>query len=205
MRFLPAPPGIVRCPKCGLGVPGETWSGPGAHTCPSCRSEVSVRLFPALRRTPPPSEAGERAVPGDAVCFFHGEKKAERACDRCGRFLCALCDLPVGARHVCPACLESGMESGERLPELVTARLSWGRLALSIAVLPLAVWIFIWPFLVFTAPAAIFCALYGWRKPPSLVHGRRRAGAIVALIVSLAELTGLLLFFVLIWKAARHG
>ena len=30
------------------------------------------------------------------------------ACDNCGRFLCSLCDVDIGAGHQCPACLESG-------------------------------------------------------------------------------------------------
>jgi hypothetical protein len=60
-----------------------------------------------------PGRAAEAAlVAGEAICFFHPTKKAVVPCDRCGRFLCALCDLPMGSAHFCPPCLEAGSRGG---------------------------------------------------------------------------------------------
>ena len=192
MRFTPAPPGIVRCPKCGLGAPGEVWTTSETAVCTGCRSRLRVRTFPALQQLTT-ARSGEAALTGEAECFFHPEKKAERVCDRCGRFLCALCDLPIGARHLCPACVESGLGTSEAVPELVTRRTNWGRFALALTFVPFV------PFFTMLAPAsalaAIGCAVYGWRKPPSLVHGRARLSAIAAILIGLAEIAGLRGFF----------
>jgi hypothetical protein len=92
------------------------------------------------------------------------------------------------------------MEKEAPLPELLTRRVSWGRLSLLVAFLPI---ILGGPFLFFiffiTAPAAIFCAIYGWNKPGSLVHGRRRFSAIVGVLLALAEIAALVALGRLIW------
>jgi hypothetical protein len=177
--------------------------GETLRECDRCRQFLRISVFPALRSAPPlPTRSGERAMEGDATCFFHPEKRAERPCDRCGRFLCALCDLPVGARHLCPSCLKAGPEEIVALPELVTRRLSWGRLSL---ILSLMVFIpFFNLFFWLSAPAAVFAALYGWSKPGSLVHGRRPVSAIFGLLLGLLQVGGVAFFFYNLWLESTH-
>src|SRR3954470_7399428 len=129
------PPGQVSCSSCSAVLSGPWVEGEeNTITCPRCREELRISVFPPLFTQSTPAEsAGNRAMEGEATCFFHPEKRAERPCDRCGRFLCALCDLPLGARHLCPACLKSGAEQDAALPELVSRRVSWGRMALLLA------------------------------------------------------------------------
>ena len=86
-------------------------------------------------------------------------------CGRCGRFLCALCDLDIGGRHLCPACVADGpplttatTASGERTAggELANERFLYDRMALTLAAAPL---LFLWPVTLFTAPVALFYAV----------------------------------------------
>jgi hypothetical protein len=191
----------VRCPQCRTALAPDSWAGGAPVRCPGCRSELFARAFPLLAQPPPanPGGAGERAIAGEAACFFHPEKRAERSCDRCGRFVCALCDLPMGGRHLCPACLSSGLEK-EKLPELVARRLVWSHLAFSLSWVPLVIGWATWPVLFFTGPVAIGVAIYGWNKPGSLVHGRRRWLALLAIVLGLAQLGGVVAFILFLWN-----
>ena len=93
------------------------------------------------------------------------------------------------------------------MPELITRRVNWGRFALALAAVPLLFLIpapFLFPFLLATATGALGCALYGWRKPGSLVTGRARVCAVAAILLSLAELGGVAALVILVWKAQRY-
>ena len=71
-------------------------------------------------------------VEGEAACFYHPGKRATVPCGVCGRFLCALCDLELNGRHVCPACLETSRRKGD-LRNLDTRRMLYDSAALSLA------------------------------------------------------------------------
>ena len=121
------------------------------------------------------------------MCFFHPENRAAVSCDRCGRFICAVCDMQLGVRHLCPTCLSSGL-GAEKLPELVVRRFLWADTALLIGIVPLLFFIF-FPAFIVTGPAAVFCAVFGWKRPGSLPRGRRHWAAVVGLIGGLVQLT----------------
>jgi hypothetical protein len=186
----PIPPSSVACPGCGFALPLDTLSRENETACPQCRAILSGGLFPAFwQPTSAPQSLADHAAEGDAVCFFHPENRAALSCDRCGRFLCTVCDMPLGTRHLCPTCLSSGL-TGDKLQELVVGRFQWADTALLLGGLPLLVCIFVWPVLIVTGPAAIFCALFGWKKPGSLPRGRRRWAAVVGLVCGLLQVAG---------------
>jgi hypothetical protein len=186
-----APPAgqAMRCPKCSLSLEAAVF-GPGTWVeCPACRSQLSATIFPAMTNPPDAvtSATGERAIDGEAVCFFHTEKRAAVSCQRCGRFLCTLCDVPFGGKHLCPSCLDSA-----KLPELLSRRLIWGQLARILGVWPLLGVLICLPFwfmVIVSGPAAVFVALWGWKKPPSLVHGYRRGAAVIGIIGGLIQIS----------------
>ena len=105
-------------------------------------------------------------------------------CDGCGRFLCALCDLELDGRHLCPACLQSAKKKGG-IPQLDNRRTIYDSAALSLGLLPLI----LWPLTLVTAPAAIWLAILSFFRPSSVVP-RTRIRAYLALVVGLLELTG---------------
>jgi hypothetical protein len=103
-------------------------------------------------------------MPDQATCFFHADKAFQACCHRCGRFVCALCDLQLGAEHVCPTCFERGRaQSG-----LDGGKAEWRHrdvLYDSIAVTIGWAWIIFWPSFVAALPAVIFLHLK-YRKAP---------------------------------------
>jgi hypothetical protein len=149
-----APPpiglGAVPCPSCGGDVvPLE--SDTGWQSCPSCANRLQACFWPVVRL----NTNAAAALSDQATCFFHPEKAFQACCQRCGRFVCALCDLQLGAEHVCPTCFERGRaDSGPEaakaewryrdvLYDSIAATVGWG-------------WILFWPSIVAAIPAVIF-------------------------------------------------
>lgn len=141
--------------------------------------------FPALTR---PVAAGVQAAPmieNGATCFFHPRNAAHVPCDDCGRFLCALCDLPLGGRHLCPSCIETAVRKPTENP-WSSNRFLWGRAALIASLGPVLFYPF--TFLTFlTAPAALVLCILWWKKPGSLTGGGRLS-LVLALIFSVAQI-----------------
>jgi ribosomal protein S27E len=196
----------IRCPQCGKALTADSW-GAGTETvaCPGCGSELGAQIFPAIAQPAPANATGERATEGEAVCFFHPEKKAALSCERCGRFLCELCDLPLGVRHLCPACIGGGIGT-EKLPELITRRVCWTRVSLLLGLLPpvVALSVVFSPVLVVTGPGAIIAGVYSWNKPGSLVRGRRRWEAALGMVLGLFQVGLVGWSIVFVWKVTPH-
>ena len=173
-----------RCPACENALPPDSLGREAGVTCHACHAPLEVEVYPALGR---PLGAGiepaRASSEGDSTCFYHEGYRAAVPCDACGRFLCGLCDLLIGDRHLCPECLHRSVQT--RAPQMTNERFLWDRFALSLAILPvLTIYL---PLL--TAPAAIGISLRHWRTPGSLVsHGRWRF--IVALVLATLELGG---------------
>jgi hypothetical protein len=151
--------GTVVCPGCNGDVaPVETaarW-----QICPFCEKRLHIRLWPAIRR----NTNAAVAMAEQATCFFHPDKAFHACCQRCGRFVCALCDLQLGAEHVCPTCFERGRaDSG-----LIGARAEWRHRDVLYDSISLTLgwsWIIFWPVIVAAFPAAIFLHAK-YRKAP---------------------------------------
>ena len=130
------------------------------------------------------------------------------ACDRCGRFLCGLCEVQIGEKHYCPACLSAGRAErsdssdggGRGLPHLDAERMSWDRLALALAIYPA----FLFWVPIVTAPMVIVLVYRHWRTPVSLVR-RGRARFVAAAVLAVVELAGLATMFVFMAAAIAAG
>ncbi len=180
-----APP----CPKCKVPLSSIGEAGEGA--CGACATALQFVLFPARHRARPVAKA-VRSLDGDATCFFHAQNQAVTACDGCGRYVCAVCEVPgEEGRKLCPPCVSAGRKKVvEKADEMVT----YDVLASTLALLPLLAW----PVTLLTAPAAIVVAIYGWRKPRSLVRpGSTRF--IVAIVVSSLVIFGWVGFGIALW------
>ncbi|MCE5277948.1 MAG: hypothetical protein ABFD92_00855 [Planctomycetaceae bacterium] len=171
-----APESVVRCGKCYSPLPAEACNRSDATRCPSCGTAQMAWVFPAAQR---PHEAGRsgRTLLGEdqASCFYHPNKQASVPCDRCGRFLCDLCDVRVGQHHYCPQCLD---QPAQGMVDLQNSRVLYDKICLSVAILPLALGVF--PSLL-GAPAAVVLCFIFWRRPPSMLggSGARRLLALV--------------------------
>ena len=193
---MPAAAQPIACPKCRAVLGAEFFNQPAWQPCPSCATELRVEIFPALFREEIVTPAERVLVAGDAGCFYHPEKKAAVVCEGCGRFLCALCDLDFNGQHLCPSCLEAGRQKG-KIEKLQTTRTRHDRIALVLALLP----VLIFYFTIFTAPAALFYALWHWKSPGSIAPNHRRLNLIAAIIVASLEIAGWIAFFT--WLVIR--
>jgi hypothetical protein len=151
--------GTVACPNCG-GAVTPTEAPSGRQSCPYCEERLRIRAWPVARQ----KTNAASAMPEHATCFFHPEKAFEACCQRCGRFVCALCDLQLGAEHVCPTCFErgrtdTGLHGGtaewrhrDILYDSIAVTIGWG-------------WVLIWPLIVAALPATIVLHVK-YRKAP---------------------------------------
>lgn len=163
-----SPAGTAMCPNCNGAVsPAST---PGWQNCPFCRERLQIRVWPVAKR----SSSAAVATAEQSTCFFHPDKAFHACCQRCGRFVCALCDLQLGSEHVCPTCFERGR--AETTPD--GGKAEWRRrdvLYDSIALLIGWAWIIVWPLIVAAIPAAIVLHVK-YRKAPRAYLIRDRDG-----------------------------
>ena len=175
------------CPHCEAPLAGALCNTPDVLPCPACQGRLSVAVFPAFFRAVEKGVAGEAIqVEGDAGCFYHPGRKAVLACEGCGRFLCALCDVPLGGQHLCPSCIEAGKKKG-RLPNLHGHRLLYDEIALALAVYPTVIPFFGWVMSIITAPVSLVFALRYWKTPLSIVP-RTRWRFVVAILFAVLEI-----------------
>ena len=174
---------MLTCPRCESPLPESFFDAPDLMPCPSCLTRVQVEAYPALLAPPAIGSAGETLlIEGESSCFYHPAKKAIAACESCGRFLCALCDLDLNGKHLCPACLETGKRKG-KLKQLENRRTLYDSLALALALVPILTIYFT----IITAPATIFVVIRYWKAPGSVV-GRNKWRLVVAFIIALSQI-----------------
>jgi len=166
LSLSPIASGVVTCPNCqGRVTPIETLTG--WQDCPFCEKRLQIRTWPVVRQ----NTNAAVALSDQATCFFHPDKAFQACCQRCGRFVCALCDLQLGAEHVCPTCFErgrgnSGEEAGKAewrhrdvLYDSIALTIGWG-------------WILFWPVIVAALPTVIFLHVKHRKAPRSYLIPR---------------------------------
>lgn len=187
-----APSRATACARCRAKLPLEAHLHASMTACPLCANPLQVVLFPAFTRGAGSSGAssGDVVAEGQSACFYHQDKLAVTPCDACGRFLCALCDIELQGRHLCPACLEAGAKS-RRIETLERARTRWDLLASQLVLLSL--------FLFVLAPLltlAVLVLVAATRKaPPSLVANSRRRLLVSGVLAALLMAVSLLFWF----------
>ena len=193
---------LPACPHCGVPLPVGLCNTPATVACASCRRRLQAAVFPAFFRPVATGVAGERVqVEGDASCYYHAGRQAVLSCEGCGRFLCALCDVPLGGQHLCPACIEAGKKKG-RLPNLHKHRVLYDDVALALAVYPMIIPFLGWAVSIVAAPASIVIAVRHWRTPSSVVP-RVRWRFVVAVLIALLEIAAWLAVVAAIVVARR--
>jgi len=154
---------VITCPHCSADIPADSeW-----QSCPHCQKWLQIRVWPLVRQ----NTGAVSALSEHATCFFHPDKAFQACCQRCGRFVCALCDLQLGAEHVCPTCFErgradSGVEAGKA--EWRYRDVLYDSIALTVG----WVWILFWPVFVAALPAVIFLHVKYGKAPRSYLIPR---------------------------------
>ena len=186
--------GYVVCGACSMRIPPANWNQAFPAPCPVCARDVSVTVFPVALQPPRPMFP-ERVVTGrEASCYNHATNRAVAACDACGRFLCALCDIDAADGHVCPSCFE------RRENPALHERVNYDSIALALVTLPM---LLCWLPIV-TTPAALFFAFKFW-SAPSLVFPRSRWRLWLTVIIAVLQVALVGLFIFLVVKGGRGG
>jgi hypothetical protein len=179
----------IACAACSWPVPREFWNREEGVRCAGCGRIVRISAFPAIHLqivgTAPEALRGET----EASCFYHPQSRAATVCEECGRFLCALCDLAVEGRHLCPRCFESGV-GAHRIQSAEPRRVMYDSVALALATFP---FLLIWPAFI-GAPWSLFIVVTRWKAPSSVVP-RTKIRFVVAALFALAEL-GFIVFLI---------
>ncbi len=200
----PVEPGSLTCPACGAALGSYGLDAVQEAACPGCHVHMRGQVFPAWSKPVSNVPRFERAMEGEAVCFFHPANRAVLPCETCGRFLCTVCDLQVGSRHLCPVCLSKGLGK-EKLQEIVPRRSLWRRAAFILGLVPLVLSIMLWPVLFVSGGTAVIVALIGWKRPGSLVRGPQRWAAVLGIVLGLLQLGVWFGFIFLIAFASKHS
>jgi hypothetical protein len=112
--------GEFACPKCRLtfqAFPVRPTATPVVRRAAGIAPAFEGYSDPAVPATAPgavgEAYAPERASPvGQARCATHANNHAVAACERCGDFMCGLCETPVQGRLYCPRCYDLLFQRG---------------------------------------------------------------------------------------------
>jgi len=168
--------------------------------CPRCHTATTLRLYPTFAR-PDLADPGADALPGDAACFHHPDRRAEAICDGCGRFLCRLCEIKLGGRRLCGGCFSSATQAPLAVRHSIV---QYDSLALAMVALPLLSFVF-GAVTLFTAPAAVWLALQHWRRPMSVLPRTRFRMTLALALGVLVTLGWIALFGVLAYAILAKG
>lgn len=172
----------LRCDSCHSAIPTENWNRDRGVPCPICKTVTWAQVFPAVMSEKWGVTGEPLASDAESSCFFHPQNRASISCDSCGRFLCKLCDLALGAEHVCPQCLHQGVAK-KSSTLLDNRRVLYDSIVLAVALAGPV--LLISPSLI-TGPLSVMLAIWFWRKPRSIVP-RTRVRFILAIVFGMLQ------------------
>ena len=186
------------CPACATPIEPKLWREGLTH-CRSCNAAVEVHVFTPLPEpgaTPLPAAGGDGPV---SPCANHAGNRAEGSCDRCGIFICQVCQVGIDGRNLCPACFDRLAGEGA-LPSVVTSRRNWCGMALHLSLFSLI------PFFgLLLAPAGLWAAVTGLRRNRATGERLSHTAGWIALVVSAIGLLISIGMILALIFAARRG
>jgi hypothetical protein len=183
-----------QCPWCERRLPDDALHS-GVMRCPVC-----TRSFQATAFRPPErklqvlqmAHGGPEAV---NPCANHPLNTAVTSCQRCGIFICSLCDMNVGSGSHCPSCFDRLRSEGS-LKGATTRYRDYASMARVTAIAGI----------IFIAAGAAFGPLVLYYARKGLAQRRAEGGSTlgvrVAAVFGLLELLGGIGFIVLMVMTA---
>jgi hypothetical protein len=170
------------CPRCRAPVP-EPWLTNGQVICPECGGDFEATIFSPAERKTEATRIIDEAPEGANLCANHARNAAVTSCQRCGLFICSLCEMNVGSGSYCPACF-SKLHTAGALGDAARRYRDFTLLARSAAILGLLMWFLSMPL----GAVAMYWALKGRKQRREL--GKSTVSAIVFLIMGALEIAG---------------
>lgn len=188
-----------QCPRCEVALTAD-WVRTGAITCPYCSRNFEATAFTPPQRTQAVTAEVVTVGPeGANACANHTRNAATASCQRCGLFICGLCDMNVGTGSYCPSCFERVRTEGT-LQAAARRYRDYAMMARTSAVVGL-LFSFIFLGLPFGA-VAVFYAIKARKQRRE--EGRSLAGVTLVLILGILEvLAGIAGVGFMIWAIAE--
>ncbi len=117
------------CPRCGVPIALEKVT-PGEDICTVCRGMFSTAVFHPQKRVTRVEQIGAGGPESASACANHPRNAAVTSCERCGLFICALCELDLFGAKYCPACFDRMTKDGGEVHKTIR---NWRGLALGIS------------------------------------------------------------------------
>jgi len=188
------PEEAVPCPICRRPLDlAKLDSGPQTCPCPRNRRFEAVTFRPAALPVPRPRSLGEDSA---QPCARHEGNAAEAHCERCGAFICALCQIAIDERTLCPSCFER-LDDAKELPSTQ----SWQRDTGGFGILTALGGFLFWPIGPILGLVAVFFGVKALREGAMPGLGGGRIKAVLALLFGL----GTTAFSIFIWMAIVGG
>ncbi|HWW62886.1 MAG TPA: hypothetical protein VN181_16045 [Thermoanaerobaculia bacterium] len=186
------------CPRCSAPLNASAVHD-GDYTCTYCRKSFEVRVFHPQVRDAVVTQLALQGPDEGTPCAYHARNAAASACERCGVFICSLCEMSTDAGRFCPSCFDRAAQEPERGGTTRTRIRDYGSMAMLSAVVGLLMAV------ILGIPGGILAWYYGikaWRNPEQSSAGRGRL--IVAMTVGVFDFAfGALFVYGIIAAAAR--
>jgi hypothetical protein len=156
----------------------------GAQQCGSCGRGFEAVRFAAPRPVEAGRSLGEPGSADETACASHPGNAAASNCERCGVFMCGLCEIEADEMKLCPACFDRLSAEGA-LPSARTSFRDYGRQASMLALLGVPMMFFG----VIIGPAAAFYGVRSLRQLKAMGETGGRARAVLAIVAGLCEAT----------------
>ena len=148
----------------------------GLTACPSCTRAFEATPFQAIDRKHDTVQVVTETPDGvAAACANHARNASVTSCQRCGLFICALCDINTGDGSYCPSCFDRIRNDGSlqaRYRDYATMSVSGAVVGLLCTFIPIG------PFVVYWA----FRGIQQRRR-----EGQGMAGPVIAMIFGILE------------------
>jgi uncharacterized paraquat-inducible protein A len=182
MTIVPSYSG-PQCPRCG-GTLISHWIRSGAVDCPYCGRAFEATAFnPPQRKQVATAEVISVGPEGANACANHARNAAIASCQRCGLFICGLCDMNVGTGSYCPACFERVRTEGT-LHAAARRYRDFATMARSFAIAGI-----FFSFMLLGLPLGAAATYYGLKaRKQRRDEGRSITGPVITIVIGILEM-----------------
>lgn len=170
------------CPFCNA-VLTPTMVYTGSHTCNKCGGQFEAVAFQPQSKKIRVQNVAAAGVAGASPCANHPGNASVANCERCGNFMCSLCNIDSDAMKLCPACFERLTQEGALSSSNNRIR-NYSGIAGSTA----ACGCLVWPASFILGPLAIYCAVKALQQKREMGETEGRWHAYLAMLIGLCSM-----------------